>query len=324
MSGLVSGLFIPSPSQGVWHLGPFPLRGYALCIILGVVVAIMMGERRWVARGGLRGQVSDISIWAVPFGLVGGRLYHVITDPSRYFGEGGDPVTALYLWQGGLGIWGAIALGGVGAWIGARRAGIRLPPLADALAPGIVVAQAIGRWGNWFNQELFGKPTTAPWALEIAPDKRPPGYEAFETFHPTYLYECIWDLGAAGVVIWADRKFTLGHGRAFALYVMAYTAGRGWIEYLRIDTVEADDVFGLRLNVWTSIVLFVLATLYFVVVGRRHPGREESVWREGHGPPAEEGAETGEPEAGGSTPSAGPGSTAATGAPAKDPRGDDG
>jgi len=324
VSGLVTGLFIPSPSQGVWHLGPFPLRGYALCIILGVVVAIMMGERRWVARGGLRGQVSDISIWAVPFGLVGGRLYHVITDPSRYFGEGGDPVTALYLWQGGLGIWGAIALGGVGAWIGARRAGIRLPPLADALAPGIVVAQAIGRWGNWFNQELFGKPTTAPWALEIAPDKRPPGYEAFETFHPTYLYECIWDLGAAGVVIWADRKFTLGHGRAFALYVMAYTAGRGWIEYLRIDTVEADDVFGLRLNVWTSIVLFVLATLYFVVVGRRHPGREESVWREGHGPPAEEGAETGEPEAGGSTPSAGPGSTAATGAPAKDPRGDDG
>ena len=324
MSGLVTGLFIPSPSQGVWHLGPFPLRGYALCIILGVVVAIMMGERRWVARGGLRGQVSDISIWAVPFGLVGGRLYHVITDPSRYFGEGGDPVTALYLWQGGLGIWGAIALGGVGAWIGARRAGIKLPPLADALAPGIVVAQAIGRWGNWFNQELFGKPTTQPWALEIAPDKRPPGYEAFETFHPTYLYECIWDLGAAGVVIWADRKFTLGHGRAFALYVMAYTAGRGWIEYLRIDTVEADDVFGLRLNVWTSIVLFVLATLYFVVVGRRHPGREESVWREGHGPPAEEGAETGEPEAGGSTPSAGPGSTAATGAPAKDPRGDDG
>jgi prolipoprotein diacylglyceryl transferase len=324
VSGLVSGLFIPSPSQGVWHLGPFPLRGYALCIILGVVVAIMMGERRWVARGGLRGQVSDISIWAVPFGLVGGRLYHVITDPSRYFGEGGDPVTALYLWQGGLGIWGAIALGGVGAWIGARRAGIRLPPLADALAPGIVVAQAIGRWGNWFNQELFGKPTTQPWALEIAPDKRPPGYEAFETFHPTYLYECIWDLGAAGVVIWADRKFTLGHGRAFALYVMAYTAGRGWIEYLRIDTVEADDVFGLRLNVWTSIVLFVLATLYFVVVGRRHPGREESVWREGHGPPAEQGAETGEPEARKPAPGAGGGSSAATGAPAKDPRGDDG
>ncbi len=193
-------------------------------------------------------------------------------------------MAALYVWQGGLGIWGAIALGGVGAWIGARRRGLRMPPLADALAPGIVVAQAFGRWGNWFNQELFGRPSTLPWALEIQPDKRPPGYGAFETFHPTFLYECIWDLGAAGLVIWADRRFRLGHGRAFALYVMAYTAGRGWIEYLRIDTVEADDVFGLRLNVWTSIVLFVLATAYFVVMGRRRPGREESVWRVGHGP----------------------------------------
>jgi prolipoprotein diacylglyceryl transferase len=283
----VTPLFIPSPSQGVWHLGPLPIRGYALCIILGVVVAIWMGERRWAARGGISGQVSDIAIWAVPFGLVGGRLYHVITDPARYFGKGGDPVAALYVWQGGLGIWGAIALGGVGAWIGARRHGLRLPPLADALAPGIVVAQAIGRWGNWFNQELFGRPTTLPWGLEIAPDKRPPGYEAYETFHPTYLYECIWDLGVAGVVLWADRRFRLGHGRAFALYVMAYTAGRGWIEYLRIDTVEANDVFGLRLNVWTSIVVFIAATVYFVLVGRRRPGREETVWRDGRepGPP---------------------------------------
>jgi prolipoprotein diacylglyceryl transferase len=280
----VTPLFIPSPSQGVWHLGALPVRGYALCIILGVVVAIWMGERRWAARGGISGQVSDIAIWAVPFGLVGGRLYHVITDPARYFGRGGDPVAALYVWQGGLGIWGAIALGGVGAWIGARRHGVRLPPLADALAPGIVVAQAIGRWGNWFNQELFGRPTTLPWGLEIAPDKRPPGYEAYETFHPTYLYECIWDLGVAGVVLWADRRFRLGHGRAFALYVMAYTAGRGWIEYLRIDTVEANDVFGLRLNVWTSIVVFIGATVYFVLAGRRRPGRDATVWRDGREP----------------------------------------
>jgi prolipoprotein diacylglyceryl transferase len=280
----VTALFIPSPSQGVWHLGPFPVRGYALCIILGVVVAIWLGERRWTARGGVRGQVSDIAIWMVPFGLVGGRLYHVLTDPARYFGRDGDPVAVLYVWQGGLGIWGAIALGGVGAWIGCRRYGLKLPPLADALAPGIAIAQAIGRWGNWFNQELFGRPTTLPWGLEIDASKRPPGYETFATFHPTFLYECIWDLGTAGLVIWADRRFRLGHGRAFALYVMAYTAGRGWIEYLRIDPVEADDVFGLRLNVWTSIVLFVGATVYLVVAGRRHPGREESVWREGHEP----------------------------------------
>ncbi len=271
-------LSIPSPSQGVWHLGPFPIRAYALCIILGVVVAVWMGERRWIARGGKAGQIGDIAIWAVPFGIVGGRLYHVITDNGNYFGAGKDPVAALYIWQGGLGIWGAVALGALGAYIGARRTGIKFLPLADALAPGIVVAQAIGRWGNWFNQELFGKPTDLPWALEI-PDvaKRPDGYEQFSTFHPTFLYECVWDLGVAGLVIWADRRFRLGYGRAFALYVAAYCVGRGWIEYLRIDPVEANDVFGLRLNVWTSVVLFLAAAGYFVWSSRRHPGREEVV-----------------------------------------------
>ena len=294
MSWSGNALFIPSPGQGVWHIGPLPIRGYALCIILGVVVAIWMGERRFVERGGRRGQVSDIAIWAVPFGLVGGRLYHVITDPRNYFGENGEPIKALYVWEGGLGIWGAIALGGVGAWIACRRYGLKLPPVADALAPGIVVAQAIGRWGNWFNQELYGKPTTLPWGLEIDQEHRQsldPKYQAFETFHPTFLYECGWNLGVAALVIWADKRFRLGHGRAFALYVMGYTAGRGWIEYLRIDAVEANDVFGLRLNVWTSIVLFLGAVAYFVIAGRRHPGREESVYRDGHGPAAEDAAE---------------------------------
>jgi prolipoprotein diacylglyceryl transferase len=149
-----------------------------------------------------------------------------------------------------------------------------------------VLAQAIGRWGNWFNQELYGKPTTLPWGLKIDRAHRVPGYESYQTFHPTYLYEFFWDLGTAGLVIWADRRFKLGHGRAFALYVMAYTAGRGWIEALRIDTVEANDVFGLRLNVWTSIVMFIGATAYFVIMGRLRPGREESVWRPGRGPDA--------------------------------------
>ena len=271
---------VPSPSQGVWHLGPLPIRAYALCIIAGVVVAIWLGEKRWVARGGRPGQVGDIAIWAVPFGLVGGRLYHVITDWRLYFGEGREPISALYVWQGGLGIWGAIALGALGAYIGARRHNAKFPPLADALAPGIAIAQAIGRWGNWFNQELYGRPTSLPWGLEIDQAHREEGYEdPGLLFHPTFLYEFVWNLSVAGLVIWADRRFRLGHGRAFALYVMGYTAGRGWIEYLRIDEVQGSDVFGLRLNVWTSIVLFLLALGYFLWSRRKHPGREDEVLR---------------------------------------------
>ena len=271
---------VPSPSQGVWHLGPLPIRAYALCIIAGVVVAIWLGEKRWVARGGRPGQVGDIAIWAVPFGLVGGRLYHVSTDWRLYFGEGREPISALYVWQGGLGIWGAIALGALGAYIGARRHNAKFPPLADALAPGIAIAQAIGRWGNWFNQELYGRPTSLPWGLEIDQAHREEGYEdPGLLFHPTFLYEFVWNLGVAGLVIWADRRFRLGHGRAFALYVMGYTAGRGWIEYLRIDVVQGSDVFGLRLNVWTSIVLFLLALGYFLWSRRKHPGREDEVLR---------------------------------------------
>jgi prolipoprotein diacylglyceryl transferase len=274
-------MFIPSPSQGVWYLGAVPIRGYALCIIAGILAAIWIGERRWVARGGLRGEVSDLALWAVPFGVVGGRLYHVITDHDLYFGAGHQAIDALYVWRGGLGIWGAIALGGVGVWIGAKRKGIRVPAVLDAMAPGVLVAQALGRWGNWFNQELFGKPSTWPWALKIDPANRPPGYEQYATFQPTFLYESIWDLGAFGFVLWADRRWKLGHGRVMALYVMAYTLGRGWIEMLRIDDVEYQHVLGLRLNVWTSIVLFVLAAVYFVLVGRRRPGRETEVYVDG-------------------------------------------
>ncbi len=265
---------IPSPSNGVWHIGSFPIRGYALCIILGIVVAVWVGDRRWVARGGSPGVVGDVAVWAVPFGLVGGRLYHVMTDPELYFGAGKDPIAALYIWRGGLGIWGAVALGALGAYIGCRRNGCAFRAYADALAPGIVLAQAVGRWGNWFNQELYGKPTDLPWGLEIDPAHRG-DYQQYTTFHPTFLYESLWDIGVAGLVIWLDRRLKLGFGRAFALYVMAYTVGRGWIEYLRIDT--ANHIFGVRLNVWTSILLFVLAAAYFVIVGRRHPGREESV-----------------------------------------------
>ncbi|WP_207208820.1 prolipoprotein diacylglyceryl transferase [Nocardioides oleivorans] len=274
---LMTLMTIPSPSQGVWHLGPVPIRGYALCIILGIVAAIWIGERRWVARGGIAGEVSDLAIWAVPFGLVGGRLYHVITDWELYFGEGKNPVTALYVWRGGLGIWGAIALGAVGIWIGCRTRGIKVLPLLDALAPGVLVAQAMGRWGNWFNQELYGGPTNLPWGLEIDVAHREAGLLDVATYHPTFLYECLWNLAAFAVLIWLDRRYRIGHGRVVALYVMLYTAGRGWIENMRIDEVQMNDVLGLRLNVWTSIVLFVAAAIFFAWSLRKHPGREETV-----------------------------------------------
>jgi prolipoprotein diacylglyceryl transferase len=275
---MLTSLSIPSPSNAIWYLGPVPIRGYALSIILGIIVAIWLAERRWVARGGQSGEIADLAVWGIPFGLIGGRLYHVLTDNNLYFGEGRNPIEALYIWRGGLGIWGAIAMGALGIIIAARRKGIRLLPVLDAIAPTVLVAQAIGRWGNWFNQELFGKPTDLPWALEIDAEHRPPGYFLDDTFHPTFLYEFLWNLGAFGFVVWADRRFRLGYGRVAALYVMAYTLGRGWIEMLRIDNVELQNVGGLRFNVWTSIVLFVAAAIYFVVSLRRHPGREESVY----------------------------------------------
>ena len=262
----------PSPAEGVWHLGPVPLRAYALCIIAGIVLAVWLGERRWVARGGRHGDVTEIATWMVPFGVIGGRIYHVITTPDAYFGDGGTPLHALYIWNGGLGIWGAIALGGVGAWIGCRRRGIPLPAFADALAPGIVLAQAVGRLGNYFNQELFGKPTDLPWAVAIDVAHRPEGYAGQPTYHPTFLYELLWNVGVAALVIWADRRYRLGHGRAFAVYVAAYTVGRGWIEALRID--PAHTFLGLRLNDWTSLIVLIGAVCYFVVSARRRPGRE--------------------------------------------------
>ncbi|GHC55816.1 prolipoprotein diacylglyceryl transferase [Streptomyces cinnamoneus] len=276
--------YIPSPSTGVVYLGPVPLRGYAFCIIIGVFVAVWLGNKRWIARGGRAGTVADIAVWAVPFGLVGGRLYHVITDYELYFGSGRNWVDAFKIWEGGLGIWGAVALGAVGAWIGCRRRGIPLPAYADAIAPGIALAQAIGRWGNWFNQELYGKATDLPWALKI--DANPAIGRVAGTYHPTFLYESLWCLGVAALVIFADRKFRLGHGRAFALYVAAYTVGRFWTEYLRVD--EAHHVLGLRLNGWTSILVFLAAVAYIVISAKRVPGRELVVE-----PAADEGADAG-------------------------------
>ncbi len=261
--------YLPSPSQGVWHLGPVPLRAYALAIITGVVLAVVIGERRWVARGGTRGLVTDVATIAVPFGIVGARVYHVVTSPQAYLD---DPVSALYVWEGGLGIPGGIAGGFLAAWIVLGRRGVVRGAFADAVAPGVAVAQAVGRLGNWFNQELFGRPTTLPWGLEIDADN-PDAVPGAEAYHPTFLYELVWNLGVAGVVVWADRRFRLGGGRAFALYLALYAVGRFWIEGLRID--DANSFAGLRLNGWVMGIVLAGAVAHLVV--RRGVGREAQV-----------------------------------------------
>ncbi|WP_420120299.1 prolipoprotein diacylglyceryl transferase [Nakamurella sp.] len=288
---------IPSPPQGVWYVGPIALRAYAICIIVGIVIAVWWGNKRFVARGGRPGRVTDVAVFAVPFGIIGGRLYHVITDHQLYFGEGKNPWAAFAIWNGGLGIWGAIALGGVGAWLGCRYYKIPLTSFADSVAPGIVTAQAIGRLGNYFNQELFGAPTSVPWALEVYV-RTPGGVPGIVpvngncefpteyvkatpelicgTYQPTFLYEMLWCLGVAALVVWADKRWQLGGGRAFALYVAGYTLGRGWIEMLRID--PANHILGLRINVFTSVLVFLGAVLFLYL--RRHVGREDPalVW----------------------------------------------
>ncbi|MEH1099337.1 prolipoprotein diacylglyceryl transferase [Micromonospora sp. CPCC 205561] len=266
---------LPSPSTAVWQLGPVPIRAYALCIILGIVVACWVTERRLRQRGVAPGAVLDIAVWAVPAGIIGARIYHVITSPEKYFGTGGDPLKALAIWEGGLGIWGAVAGGAVGAWLAARQLGIPFAVVADALAPGLPLAQAVGRLGNWFNNELYGGRTTLPWGLEIhRMDPDDPGHALRDDagrpilepglYHPTFAYELLWNLGVAALVLALDRKLRLGRGRAFALYVMGYTVGRFWIELMRTD--EANTVLGVRLNVWTAALVFLGALAYFVRV----------------------------------------------------------
>lgn len=266
---------IPSPVNAAIHLGPLTLRAYALCILAGIVAAVWITQRRLLDRGGRPGQALDVAMYAVPFGIVGGRIYHVVTTPSPYFGEGGHPVDALKIWNGGLGIWGGVAFGALGAYLMGRRRGVRFPALLDALAPALLVAQAIGRLGNWFNSELFGRPSTLPWALEIAPEYRPAGYGGFDTFHPTFLYELLWNLAVAVVLVVLDRRFRLGHGKVFALYVLLYSAGRFWIEALRIDSVN--EIGGFRLNNYTSALTFLAAAAVLVWLHRNRPGREQVV-----------------------------------------------
>ncbi len=262
-------LSFPSPpvEWSAFYLGPLAIRAYSLWILAGIFVALWLTTKRWVERGGKSEVVSDVAFWAIPFGILGGRLYHVISTPGPYFGEGGNPINALKIWEGGLGIWGAVALGALGAYIGARRHGVQFTAFMDAAAPGLLIAQAIGRMGNYFNQELFGGPTDLPWALQIDPAFRPEGFEQFTAFHPTFLYEMLWNLAGAALIIYLDRRFDLRGGRVFWLYVMVYVSGRLWIEMVRIDT--AVNVLGLRINVWVSIGVLLLGIVMFVFWGRR-------------------------------------------------------
>ncbi len=258
---------IPSPPQGVWYLGPVPLRAYGILMATAMIVAIFITQRRYADRGGNRELVFDVAMVAIPCGIVGARLYHVITSPKAYFGPDGSLLEILMIWHGGLAIWGGIAGGCLGGWFMLRARGQRVGPFVDALAPSLLVAQAIGRLGNWFNQELFGGPTTLPWGLQISPEHLPAGYAPGTLFHPTFLYELLWNLAGAALIIVLDRKRRFHGGQLMWLYIMVYTTGRIWIENVRIDT--ATMVGGLRINVWIMAVTFVVAAIGFYFAGKR-------------------------------------------------------
>ena len=288
-------LFIPSPSISYFQIGPVTIHIYALCLIAGIIVAWTIGVRRWRARGGRTESFETVLLWAIPIGIVGARFYHVMTHLGDYFGPGINPWTAFAIWQGGIAIYGAVGFGALAAWLAARRQKIAFPALADALAPGIVIGQAIGRFGNWFNQELYGWPTTLPWALEIDPAHRVPGYEQYATFHPTFLYEALWDVAAGFFLLRADRRFRLGRGKVFALYIALYGFGRTITETMRLD--YSYDFFGpIRFNAAVAILISLTGVVLFLWLRRYRPGREEVVE---FGVPAEDAAPGGDEAAAG-------------------------
>ncbi|AGP30633.1 prolipoprotein diacylglyceryl transferase [Corynebacterium terpenotabidum Y-11] len=277
---------IPSPPRGVWEIGPFTLRAYALCILTGIVIATWWTVRRYTARGGAATTVIDCTIAAVPAGIIGGRVYHVITDHDRYFGAGKEWTDAFNITNGGLGIWGAVLFGGLAVWAVLRYKKLPLAPFADAVAPPILLAQAIGRLGNWFNQELYGGESDAPWALEIYRRIDSDGNinnmegvsDGFvdKLVQPTFLYEMVWNILIVVLLVWADRRFRLGGGRVFMLYVAGYSFGRFFIELLRTD--PATTVFGdVRINSVTSGVVFVCAVALFWLTRKRTRETPEEV-----------------------------------------------
>jgi len=258
----------PSPPTDVVHLGPFTIHVYGLCYAAAIMAAIAITRRRWAAAGGSAELVYDVALWAVPAGIAGGRLYYLATTPGDSFDHWWGPFA---VWKGGLGIWGGIAAGvAVGIWR-LRRAGVDVPRFLDAAAPGLLVAQAIGRVGNWFNQELFGKPTSLPWGLRIDPEHRPDRYADQATFHPTFLYEIVWNLALAAALVWLGRRREIRPPGLFALYVAGYSAFRIFEETLRVD--PAHHVLGLRLNFFLAVALTLAGLAWFarVALPPRHP-----------------------------------------------------
>lgn len=262
----------------------FRIHAYAICILLGIVAAVVIANRRLNARGVERWIIIDIAIWAVPAGIIGGRLFHVFTHVSDYFGPGRDPLSFLYIWEGGLAIFGALILGSVGAWIGCRQVGLRFTAFVDAVAPGVLLAQAFGRLGNYFNHELFGMPTSLPWGLQIESSNAayPKGLPEGTLFHPTFLYEIIWNVLGVVVILLLDRKFQLQWGRVLALYLIWYGLGRSFLESIRVDTSET--FFGIRTNVWAAFAAILLGLIIFAVQSRRHLGKEPSPYLPGREP----------------------------------------
>ena len=270
---------IPSPDSSTIELGPLSIHFYGLTLLAAIAAAVAIAGVRWTRRGGDWDLIFRVAVWGVAFGIVGARLYHVVTSWDELPDEWWGP---LAIWKGGLGVWGGIGLGAIVGAIVAKRSGADLGKFADCVAPALLVAQGIGRFGNWWNQELFGRPTDLPWGLEILPENRPIEYIENETFHPTFLYEALWCFAAAGILLLVERRFRIRPGGLFALYVLIYSIGRLWIEMLRVD--PSHEWGGVRLNVYVAGVAIVLSAAFFVWW--------QKLWRRGAGPPPPSKVET--------------------------------
>jgi prolipoprotein diacylglyceryl transferase len=279
---------IPSPDVSYIELGPLRIHFYALFILTGIILALLLTESRLKARGVEAGVALDVSFWAIPFGILGGRFFHVITHPNDYFYQGADLLAPFRIWEGGLAIYGALLFGALGAYIGSRKSGIKFTSYLDAVAPGILLAQAVGRWGNYFNNELFGLPTDLPWGLEISSSNPayPAGLPEGVLFHPTFLYESIWSLFGVALLLAADKRFNLRWGRMIGLYFIYYSVGRVWVEAIRIDPSEI--VLGLRINIWSAIFGIIVGLAVMIISYRRHTGLEVSAYLEGREPKSKE------------------------------------